>query len=181
MPGTPWRARLAALGATTAILVAACGGAATPTPAPATPEPTVAPTEAPTAPPFEAMVYPESGEAPCGVDPYTGNFKKISAIDAKTVVFELCNPDVAFLSKIAFSSFAINDTAWIEAKIDPTAAENQAIVSEINGTGPYKLKEWKRGSELQRMIAVGVRALSPQYPSKASSTSSEPRFHSLSL
>jgi ABC-type transport system substrate-binding protein len=146
MPGTPWRARLAVLGATAAILVAACGGAATPTPSPATPAPeTPAPaTEAP----FEAMVYPETGEAPCGVDPYTGQFKKISAIDAKTVVFELCNPDVAFLSKIAFSSFAINDTEWLKAKIDPTKTENQAIVSEVNGTGPYKLKVWKRGAEL---------------------------------
>jgi len=144
MPGTPWRARLAAFGATTVILVAACGGSATPTPAPAT----AAPTEAPTAAPFEAMVYPETGEAPCGVDPYTGNFKKVTAVDAKTVVFDLCNPDVAFLSKIAFSSFAINDTAWLEANIDPTKTENQAIVSNVNGTGPYKLKEWKRGSEI---------------------------------
>jgi ABC-type transport system substrate-binding protein len=145
MPGTPWRARLAAFGATTVILVAACGGSATPTPAPATEAPTTAPaTEAP----FEAMVYPETGEAPCGVDPYTGNFKKVTAVDAKTVVFDLCGPDVAFLSKIAFSSFAINDTAWLEANIDPTKAENQAIVTNVNGTGPYSLKEWKRGSEI---------------------------------
>jgi ABC-type transport system substrate-binding protein len=94
------------------------------------------------------MVYPASGEAPCGVAPYTGNFKKVTAVDAKTVVFELCSPDVAFLSKIAFSAYDINDTAWLTAKIDPTKAENQAIVSEVNGTGPYKLKEWKRGSEI---------------------------------
>ncbi len=147
MPGTPWRARLAALGATTAILVAACGGAASPTPAPATEAPA---TEAPAteAPPFEALVYPESGEAPCGVEPYTGNFKKITAVDAQTVVFDLCSPDVAFLSKIAFSSFAINDTAWLEEKIDPSTTENQAIVSEVNGTGPYMLKNWQRGAEL---------------------------------
>jgi len=146
MPGTPWRARLAALGATAAILVAACGSAATPTPSPATPAPETPPpaTEAP----FEALVYPETGEAPCGVAPYTGNFKKITAVDAKTVVFDLCNPDVAFLSKVAFSSFAINDTAWLEEKIDPNKTENQAIVEEVNGTGAYKLKEWKRGSEI---------------------------------
>jgi ABC-type transport system substrate-binding protein len=161
MPGTPWRARLAVLGATTAIVVAACGGSATPTPAPAT----AAPTEAPaTEAPFEAMVYPETGEAPCGVEPYTGNFKKVTAVDAKTVVFDLCNPDVAFLSKIAFSSFAINDTAWLEANIDPTKTENQAIVSNVNGTGPYKLKEWKRGSEIVLEAFDGfwgVKALAP--------------------
>ncbi|MFH0750713.1 MAG: ABC transporter substrate-binding protein [Chloroflexota bacterium] len=150
MPGTPWRARLAALGATTAIVVAACGGAATPTPAPATAAPTPAPA---TETPFEAMSYPTAAEVDCaggkfnGKD-YTGNFKKVTALDAKTVVFELCSPDVAFLSKIAFSSFAINDTAWLESKVDPAKTENQAIVSEVNGTGPYKLKEWKRGSEI---------------------------------
>jgi len=174
MPGTPWRARLAALGAATAILVAACGGAATPTPAPATPAPETPPpaTEAP----FEALVYPETGEAPCGVAPYTGNFKRITAVDAKTVVFELCGPDVAFLSRIAFSSFAINDTAWLEAKIDPNTTENQAIVSEVNGTGPYKLKEWKRGSELV-MEAFdgywGAKALAPTVVMRWSSEASQ--------
>jgi len=154
MPGTPWRARLAVLGATTAILVAACGGAATPTPAP-TAAPTTAPTEAPaTETPFAGLAYPATGgDVDCankkfnGAD-YTGEFKKISAIDAKTVVFELCVPDVAFLSKIAFTSFAINDTEWLKAKIDPAKADNQAIVTELNGTGPYLLKEWKRGSEI---------------------------------
>lgn len=172
MPGTPWRARLAVLGATTAILFAACGGAATPTPAPATAAPTTAPTEAP----FEAMVYPASGEAPCGVAPYTGNFKKVTAVDAKTVVFDLCNPDVAFLSKIAFSSFAINDTAWLEAKIDPTKTENQAIVSEVNGTGAYKLKEWKRGSELVLEAFDGywgAKALTPTVVMRWSSEASQ--------
>ena len=102
------------------------------------------------------MAYPETGEAPCGQaeapdadhSAYTGNFKRISATDDKTVVFELCNPDVAFLSKIAFTSFAINDTAWLESKIDPAKADNQAIVSEVNGTGPYSLEAWNRGSDI---------------------------------
>jgi len=151
MPGTPWRSRLAVLGATTAILVAACGGAATPTPAPATAAPTTAPaTEAP----FVALAYPATGgDVDCankkfnGAD-YTGQFKKIYAKDAKTVVFELCVPDVAFLSKIAFSSFAINDTEWLKANIDPTKADNQAIVTNVNGTGPYMLKNWNRGAEI---------------------------------
>ena len=105
--------------------------------------------------PYTAMTYPATGEAPCGQaaapdathDKYTGNFKKISATDEKTVVFDLCNPDVAFLSKVAFSSFAINDTAWLESHIDP-AATTQKIVSEVNGTGPWKLDAWNKGSDI---------------------------------
>ena len=154
MPGTPWRARLAVLGATTAILVAACGGAATPTPAP-TAAPTTAPTEAPaTETPFAGLAYPATGgDVDCANKKFNGadtpaTSRRSPRIDAKTVVFELCVPDVAFLSKIAFTSFAINDTEWLKAKIDPAKADNQAIVSELNGTGPYTLKEWKRGSEI---------------------------------
>ncbi len=151
-----WSPRLAVLAASAAIVFAACGGS-TATTAPSTAPESSAPTTAPESmAPFEAMVYPASGEAPCGQtdapdanhSAYTGNFKKISATDEKTVVFELCNPDVAFLSKIAFTSFAINDTAWLESKIDPAGTTNQAIVEQVNGTGPYKLEAWNRGSDV---------------------------------
>ncbi len=138
----------------TAAIIAACTGTTASPSAPASEAPSVAPSASAAA--FEAMAYPATGEAPCGEaaapdaqhDVYKGNFKKISATDASTVVFELCNPDVAFLSKIAFTSFAINDTAWIEAKVDPSKPDNQAIVSEVNGTGPYKLDAWNRGSDV---------------------------------
>lgn len=151
-----WSPRFAASAATAAIVFAACSGT-TASSSPSTGTESTAPTTAPqSSAPFEAMVYPATGEAPCGQteapDPehsaYKGNFKKISATDEKTVVFELCNPDVAFLSKIAFTSFAINDTAWLESKIDPAGTTNQAIVSEVNGTGPYKLDAWTRGSDI---------------------------------
>ncbi|MGK2851833.1 MAG: ABC transporter substrate-binding protein [Candidatus Limnocylindrales bacterium] len=151
-----WSPRFAALAATAAIVFAACSGS-TATTAPSTGTESTAPTTAPeSSAPFEAMVYPATGEAPCGQaeapdaehSAYTGNFKKVSATDEKTVVFELCNPDVAFLSKIAFTSFAINDGAWLESKIDPAGTTNQAIVSEVNGTGPYKLEKWNRGSDV---------------------------------
>jgi peptide/nickel transport system substrate-binding protein len=151
-----WSPRLAVLAASAAIVFGACGGATTTT-APSTGTETTAPTTAPESmEPFEAMVYPADGEAPCGQaeapdaehSAYTGNFKKISATDARTVVFELCTSDVAFLSKIAFTSFAINDTAWLEANIDPNLPDNQAIVSNVNGTGPWKLEAWNRGSDI---------------------------------
>lgn len=140
-----------------AIVFAACAGTTAPSPSAAPSAAPSAPASAPASTePFDGLVYPESGEAPCGQaeapdaqhDKYTGNFKKITAQDARTVVFELCNSDVAFLSKIAFTSFAINDTAWLESKIDPNADTNQAIVSEVNGTGPYKLSAWNRGTDI---------------------------------
>ena len=142
--------------AVSAIVFAACAGAVSPSPSSAPSTAPSAPASVASTEPFDGMVYPESGEAPCGQaeapdaqhDKYTGNFKKITAQDAKTVVFELCSPDVAFLSKIAFTSFAINDTEWLEQKIDPSKPNNQAIVSEVNGTGPYKLTAWNRGTDI---------------------------------
>jgi peptide/nickel transport system substrate-binding protein len=148
------RLRLFALLASAAIVVAACGGATTS----ASPNGTTAPppSNPASAEPFDGLTYPESGEAPCAEaaapdathDAYKGNFKKIAATDAQTVVFDLCAPDVAFLSKIAFSSFAINDTQWLEDKIDPSLTENQPIISEVNGTGAYKLRTWNRGTDV---------------------------------
>jgi ABC-type transport system substrate-binding protein len=152
-----WSPRVAALAATAAIVFAACSGtAATTAPSASTGAPTTAPTSAASAPAFAATVYPATGEAPCGQadapdakhSKYTGNMKKITAVDAKTVVFDLCNSDVAFLAKLAFTSFAINDTAWLESHIDPAGTTNQKIVSEVNGTGPWKLDKWNRGADI---------------------------------
>jgi hypothetical protein len=75
--------------------------------------------------------------------PYTGNLKSLTAPDPKTVVFTFCNPDVAFLSKIAFSVFAINDSDWLIAH---TADGTQT--STLNGTGAFKFDQWQRGSEI---------------------------------
>jgi len=141
---------LPALLASVAIVASACSGAtATPSASDAPSASTEPSASAPASQgPFAGMSYPETGEAPCGVEPYTGNFRKITATAPNEVVFDLCNPDVAFLSKIAFTSFAINDTAWLEEKIDPGKADNQAIVSEVNGTGPYMLQAWNRGQDI---------------------------------
>ncbi|HYO42082.1 MAG TPA: ABC transporter substrate-binding protein [Candidatus Limnocylindrales bacterium] len=147
---------LPALVTSLALVVAACGGAtpsastAAPTAAPATEAPA---TEAPAteAPAFTGMAYPESGEAPCGQaaapdathSAYTGQFKKITAIDARTVEFQLCYPDVAFLAKIAFSAFGIDDADFLAAH-----APDKSYLDQPNGTGPYKLTEWSKGNRL---------------------------------
>jgi len=85
------------------MLLTACGGATPTAEEPAAPEPAATEEPAPEEPeaPFEPTVL----EAPnCD---YGGFFKKIEAVDEFTVVFELCKPDPAFLSKIAFSVFSI--------------------------------------------------------------------------
>ena len=140
-----------ALIGTVAIVFAACGTAASPSPsAPAASAtsgasaPASGPASAPASTaPYDAVVYPADGDAPCGTAPYTGAFRKISALDAKTVEFQLCAPDVAFLSKIAFSAFGIQDSAYLDAN-----AASKAYLDKPNGTGPYKLKSWEKGSRI---------------------------------
>jgi ABC-type transport system substrate-binding protein len=147
---------LPALVASLALVTAACGGAtpsastAASAEAPATQAPA---TEAPASegPAFTGMVYPETGEAPCGQaaapdaahGAYTGEFKKISALDANTVEFQLCYPDVAFLAKVAFSAFGIDDADYLAAH-----APDKSYLDQPNGTGPYTLKEWSKGNRL---------------------------------
>ena len=157
MPGARRRppgsaARLIAL----ALAAAACGSTIPPivTSIPShTPRPTTA---APSNGRFVRAAYPADGPAPCGQTAapdashaaYAGELKRIRAKDVRTVVFELCRPDVAFLSKIASPAFGINDTGWLETHIARNATGVQAIVAEVNGTGPYRLEGWRRGAEI---------------------------------
>ncbi len=124
--------RLMALLAVVALLVAACGDDA---------EETTTTTAAPTtttAAPFEGLSY----AAPDCT--YGGEFSKIEAVDALTVRFELCFPDVAFRSKVAFSAFAIQSSDHLEA----TGGGGDALISNPIGTGPYMLEQWDRGNQL---------------------------------
>ncbi|MGH2592368.1 MAG: ABC transporter substrate-binding protein, partial [Anaerolineae bacterium] len=94
-----------------------------------------APTEAP--PAFEATSY----SAPdCE---YGGEFNAIEAVDQFTVKFTLCVPDPAFPSKVAFSSYAINDAGYLEE-----TGGGDVLVEQPNGTGPYKFVEWRRGDQI---------------------------------
>ncbi len=74
---------------------------------------------------------------------YGGEFLTIEALDELTVKFTLCYPDPAFPSKIAFSAFPINDTAYLEE-----TGGGGDIVDNPIGTGPYMVENWNRGSEL---------------------------------
>jgi peptide/nickel transport system substrate-binding protein len=105
---------------------------------------------APEAPPEGGYTsYPNYGD---GVDceagtfngaPYGGQLKSVEAVDDLTVVFNLCNTDPAFLGKIAFAAFGIQDADYLAAH-----GPDKSIVDNPMGTGPYMLDEWRRGQEL---------------------------------
>ncbi|MFN8446705.1 MAG: ABC transporter substrate-binding protein [Caldilineaceae bacterium] len=105
--------------------------------------PAAAPTDTPAA---EAAAptgpfTPTNYEAPdCN---YGGEMKKIEAVDELTVKFTLCQPDPAFLSKIAFVSNNIQDADYLEA-----TGGTGDLIEKPNGTGPYKLSEWRRGDQV---------------------------------
>jgi peptide/nickel transport system substrate-binding protein len=90
---------------------------------------------------FQAEAFDESAQ--CGTEAYAGNLAGIEAVDAQTVKFTLCNPDVAFPSKVAFSALGIFSEEQLEQD-GPTGA----IVDSPIGTGPYKLEAWEKGSQI---------------------------------
>jgi ABC-type transport system substrate-binding protein len=75
---------------------------------------------------------------------YGGEFKSIEAVDQYTVKFSLCNPDGAFLNKVAFAAFQIQDADYLNEMGGDTAKISEAP----NGTGPYTLQEWVRGDHM---------------------------------
>ena len=91
--------------------------------------------------------------------PYAGNLKSIDAPDANTVVFTFCNPNVAFLSQVAFAALQIDDAQYL---IDHMA--DGSILETPNGTGPYKLDTWDRGNRMTFVANDGYwgeKALTP--------------------
>ena len=85
---------------------------------------------------FEGLAFDES--AACGTDTYAGNLAKLEAVDELTVKFTLCNPDVAFPAKVAFSALGIFSEEQLE---DP-----ESMIEAPIGPGPYKLEAWERVS-----------------------------------
>jgi ABC-type transport system substrate-binding protein len=153
------------------LVITACGGGAPATEAP--PEITEAPaTEATEAPATEApATEAPATEAPaeptpvpdvpiatfdgttlsvpaedCNAD-YAGLIQSIEATDQYTVTFTMCRPDPAFLSKIAFSPFAIYSKDWIEATTGETSRTTEGLEATV-GTGPYMVSEWTRGESI---------------------------------
>jgi ABC-type transport system substrate-binding protein len=75
---------------------------------------------------------------------YGGTIQSISALDANTVQFVLCEPDGAFPQKVAFSSVGIQPLEHLEA----TGGGGEALFRNPIGTGPYRLQNWDLGNEI---------------------------------
>ena len=162
----------------TATPAAATPAAATPTAAPSettalgTPAATPAGTPYPTplaqppAPAAGVTAYPDPsyGTVDCKAGtfnglPYSGNLKLMKATDPNTVEFDFCNPDVAFLSQIAFGALGIDDAQYL---IDHMA--DGSILNQPNGTGPYQLTTWDKGNRMDFTAFAnywGTKALTP--------------------
>jgi peptide/nickel transport system substrate-binding protein len=147
---------LAAVGMAAALTVMACQQAAAPTTAPvgttAPATPTAGTPVPPGSPTGGGEQYPPDASVECATDAgpgsyngeeYVGKVRLIEAPDPMTVVFNLCSTDVAFLQKMAFSPFAINDADWLE-----THTADGTHVTTMNGTGPYRLDEWRTGDSI---------------------------------
>ena len=116
------------------LVLAACSGAS---PSPST---SASATAGPSFGPFVALSYPPTGLADCA---YGGEFKQIKAVDELTVEFDLCNPDPAFLPKLALANNEIQDSDYLAANM-----ANHLILARPNGTGPYKFGEYVRGDHI---------------------------------
>src|SRR4051812_36242910 len=162
-----WSVKGAVFTASLAVIFAACGGATTSPSAPASSAASAAapsaaaPSAAGSTGAFTGMVYPAAGDAPCNTPGYPGILKKMTAVDRLTVEFQLCAPDVAFLPKIAFASFGIQDSDWLAAH-----AKDKSDLTTENGTGPYVLKSWDKKQRLTFDAFPdywGTKALTPKF------------------
>jgi peptide/nickel transport system substrate-binding protein len=169
MSRTPRRSPLLALLAVVAIVLAACAGT-TPSTSPSVSASQPTTSDPPvSSEPFEGSQYPEDGSSACDVTDYVGIMGSIKALDATTVEFNLCSPDAAFLSKIAFTSLAINDAGYLEE----TGGGGDALVRNPNGTGPYRLKEWIAEQEIQLETFADYWGDPPQTPNAVIQWSAE--------
>lgn len=75
---------------------------------------------------------------------YGGEIQSITAVDATTVTLQLCFPDPALPSKVAFSAFAIHSSDQLEA----TGGGGVELLNNPIGTGPWKFDHWDLGSEI---------------------------------
>ncbi len=95
-----------------------------------------------------AQAQPEAGYNALSVTAhdcsYGGEIYSIEAINSSTVRFTLCTPDAGFPAKVAFPTFAIQDTEVLNS----SGGQADAIIESGVYSGPFRVKEWNPASSL---------------------------------
>ena len=76
---------------------------------------------------------------------YGGEIKSVQAVDANTVTFTLCQPDAAFVTKIASPIFAVQD----QDVLNSTKGDSNLLSEVTVGTGSYRLESWEKTSQIR--------------------------------
>ena len=162
----------------TVAVLAACDAGPVVTGPPAVGNPTPAPSAGspgPSEEPFSRASWPASGSA-CGTEGYTGNLGRIEATEARTVVFTLCAPDGAFLSRVAHPALGILDAATIaELATNPDSARSLA------GTGPYRIDHWTPGQNVRLVRAGDAASADAKVPTLVLTWADDPTQRTIGL
>jgi ABC-type transport system substrate-binding protein len=78
---------------------------------------------------------------------YGGLMRSVKALDQYTVEFTMCQPDPAFLQKMAFDVFGIYPQEWLEYESKADTPAEVRLRSPV-GTGPYQVTQWTAGESL---------------------------------
>ncbi len=162
----------------TVAVLAACDAGPVVTGPPAVGNPTPAPSSGspgPSEAAFSRASWPASGSA-CGTEGYTGNLGRIEATEARTVVFTMCAPDGAFLSRVAHPALGILDAATIaELATNPDSARSLA------GTGPYRIDHWTPGQNVRLVRAGDAASADAKVPTLVLTWADDPTQRTIGL
>ena len=125
--------------------------------------------------PFSRASWPASGSA-CGTEGYTGNLGRIEATEARTVVFTLCAPDGAFLSRVAHPALGILDSATIAG-----LATNPDTARSLAGTGPYRIDHWTPGQNVRLVRAGDAASADAKVPTLVLTWADDPTQRTIGL
>jgi len=97
--------------------------------------------------PYAEVKYSEPMVLDAGNCDYGGLMRSVKALDQYTVEFTMCQPDPAFLQKMAFDVFGIYPQEWLEYESKADTPAEVRLRSPV-GTGPYQVTQWTAGESL---------------------------------